>query len=53
MKKLVLGVLLLSITLAIYSCSHDNVSDTESLYHHQANDDDANTGGDPDDPEGV
>ncbi|EKF56274.1 hypothetical protein I215_02088 [Galbibacter marinus] len=52
MKKFVLGVLLLSITLGIYSCSNDAVSDTESLYQHQANDDLGSNGGDPDDPEG-
>jgi len=51
MKKLFLGVILLAITLGTYSCSNDTISDTESLYQHQANDDDAKNGSDPEDPD--
>ncbi|WP_417363846.1 hypothetical protein [Galbibacter sp.] len=52
MKKLFLGVILLATILGTYSCSNEDISDTESLYQHQANDDGATNGGDPDEPDG-
>lgn len=52
MKKLFMGAILLAITLGTYSCSNEDVAETETLYQHQANDDDATNGGDPDDPDG-
>lgn len=52
MKKLFLLLLLLTINIGFFSCSNEEVADTETLYHHQANDEDGSTGGDPEDPDG-
>lgn len=38
--------------MAFYSCSNDELADTEGLYQLQANDEEGSNGGDPDDPDG-
>ncbi|MCM5662424.1 hypothetical protein [Galbibacter mesophilus] len=53
MKKIFFLILLATINAGFISCSTEDVSETEALYNHQANDEDGHTGGDPDDPDPV
>ncbi|UNY98448.1 hypothetical protein MQE36_15375 [Zhouia spongiae] len=51
MKKIFLLIILIASNATLFSCTDETLAETEQLYRQQANGEDGDPTGDPDEPE--